>query len=169
MRRLSSVRFVPQPWRLRETQPATATAPRPGMWSCAWPPPTRCLRRSCYGGLHGSLGTCPARAAPEHVELCVADPDATQITHAGAVFMGRWTPEAIGDYVGGPNHVLPTSRSARFSSGLSVLDFMKRTTIARVTPEALSQIGPVAEMLAGSEGLDGHGASVRQRLKQVNR
>ena len=111
------------------------------------------------------------RAAPEHLELCVADPDAllAQITHAGAVFMGRWTPEAIGDYVGGPNHVLPTSRSARFSRGLSVLDFMKRTTIARVTPEALSQIGPVAEMLAGSEGLDGHGASVRQRLKQVNR
>jgi len=111
------------------------------------------------------------RAAPEHLELCVADPDAllARITHAGAVFLGRWTPEAIGDYVGGPNHVLPTSQSARFSSGLSVLDFMKRTTIARMTPEALSQIGPAAETLAASEGLDGHGASVRARLKQLNR
>ena len=68
------------------------------------------------------------RIAPEHLELCVADPEAlsARITHAGAIFLGQWTPEAIGDYVGGPNHVLPTARSARFSSGLSVLDFMKR-------------------------------------------
>ncbi|MAJ79161.1 histidinol dehydrogenase, partial [Sulfitobacter sp. TMED3] len=75
------------------------------------------------------------RIAPEHLELCVADVDAlsAQITHAGAIFLGQWTPEAIGDYVGGPNHVLPTARSARFSSGLSVLDFMKRTTLARMT------------------------------------
>jgi histidinol dehydrogenase len=76
------------------------------------------------------------RIAPEHLELCVADPEAlfAKITHAGAVFLGQWTPEAIGDYVGGPNHVLPTARSARFSSGLSVLDFMKRTTLAQMTP-----------------------------------
>ena len=76
------------------------------------------------------------RIAPEHLELCVADAEAlaAKITHAGAIFLGQWTPEAIGDYVGGPNHVLPTARSARFSSGLSVMDFLKRTTLARMTP-----------------------------------
>ncbi|MCC5956909.1 MAG: histidinol dehydrogenase [Natronohydrobacter sp.] len=111
------------------------------------------------------------RIAPEHLELCVADPDAllAQIKHAGAVFLGHWTPEAIGDYVGGPNHVLPTARSARFSSGLSVLDFMKRTTLARMTPEALAAIGPAAEMLAISESLEAHGLSVRARLDRLNR
>ncbi len=111
------------------------------------------------------------RIAPEHLELCVADPDALldQIRHAGAVFLGHWTPEAIGDYVGGPNHVLPTARSARFSSGLSVLDFMKRTTLARMTPEALAAIGPAAETLALSESLEAHGLSVRARLERLNR
>ncbi|MCC5966436.1 MAG: histidinol dehydrogenase [Natronohydrobacter sp.] len=111
------------------------------------------------------------RIAPEHLELCVADPDAllAQIKHAGAVFLGHWTPEAIGDYVGGPNHVLPTARSARFSSGLSVLDFMKRTTLARMTPEALAAIGPAAETLAISESLEAHGLSVRARLDRLNR
>ena len=111
------------------------------------------------------------RVAPEHLELCVADPDAlaAKITHAGALFLGRWTPEAIGDYVGGPNHVLPTARSARFSSGLSVLDFLKRTTIAKMTPEALRAIGPSAERLAKSESLEAHGLSVRARLDQLNR
>ncbi len=111
------------------------------------------------------------RIAPEHLELCVADPDALldRIRHAGAVFLGHWTPEAIGDYVGGPNHVLPTARSARFSSGLSVLDFMKRTTLARMTPEALSAIGPAAEQLARSESLEAHGLSVRARLERLNR
>ncbi|MFZ0099256.1 MAG: histidinol dehydrogenase, partial [Gemmobacter sp.] len=110
------------------------------------------------------------RVAPEHLELCVADPDAlaTQITHAGAIFLGGWTPEAIGDYVGGPNHVLPTARSARFSSGLSVMDFLKRTTIARMTPEALAAIGPAAERLAISESLQAHGLSVRARLDRLN-
>src|SRR6056297_3596224 len=90
------------------------------------------------------------RIAPEHLELCVADPDALseKIAHAGAIFLGAWTPEAIGDYVGGPNHVLPTARSARFSSGLSVMDFLKRTTMAKMTPEALRAIGPAAETLA---------------------
>ncbi|WP_146287266.1 histidinol dehydrogenase [Gemmobacter aquaticus] len=110
------------------------------------------------------------RVAPEHLELCVADPDdlATKITHAGAIFLGGWTPEAIGDYVGGPNHVLPTARSARFSSGLSVMDFLKRTTIARMTPEALAAIGPAAERLAISESLQAHGLSVRARLDRLN-
>ncbi len=111
------------------------------------------------------------RVAPEHLELCTADPDtlSTKITHAGAIFLGRWTPEAIGDYVGGPNHVLPTARSARFSSGLSVMDFLKRTTIARMTPEALAAIGPAAERLAVSESLEAHGLSVRARLDRLNR
>jgi len=111
------------------------------------------------------------RIAPEHLELCVADPDAlsAQVTHAGAIFLGQWTPEAIGDYVGGPNHVLPTARSARFSSGLSVLDFMKRTTLARMTPDALRAIGPAAERLAASESLEAHGLSVTARLNKLNR
>ena len=111
------------------------------------------------------------RVAPEHLELCVADPDglADRITHAGAIFLGAWTPEAIGDYVGGPNHVLPTARSARFSSGLSVLDFLKRTTLARMTPDALAAIGPAAERLAISESLSAHGLSVRARLDRLNR
>ena len=110
------------------------------------------------------------RVAPEHLELCVADPEALadRITHAGAIFLGAWTPEAIGDYVGGPNHVLPTARSARFSSGLSVMDFLKRTTLARMTPAALRAIGPSAERLAISESLQAHGLSVRARLDRLN-
>ncbi|MCX7645852.1 MAG: histidinol dehydrogenase [Rhodobacteraceae bacterium] len=111
------------------------------------------------------------RIAPEHLELMVADPEAlaARIRHAGAVFLGPWTPEAIGDYVGGPNHVLPTARSARFSSGLSVTDFLKRTTLARMTPGALAAIGPAAERLARSESLEAHGLSVRARLDRLNR
>ncbi|MBO9476678.1 histidinol dehydrogenase [Shimia sp. R11_0] len=110
------------------------------------------------------------RVAPEHLELCVADPDALsdKITHAGAIFLGQYTPEAIGDYVGGPNHVLPTARSARFSSGLSVMDFIKRTTLSKMTPEALKAIGPAAETLAISESLEAHGLSVRARLDALN-
>ena len=110
------------------------------------------------------------RVAPEHLELCVADPEglSREITHAGAIFLGQYTPEAIGDYIGGPNHVLPTARSARFSSGLSVLDFMKRTTLAKMTPEALKAIGPAAERLAKSESLEAHGLSVRARLDRLN-
>ncbi|HKL45020.1 MAG TPA: histidinol dehydrogenase [Roseovarius sp.] len=110
------------------------------------------------------------RIAPEHLELCVADPEtlSDQITHAGAIFLGQWTPEAIGDYVGGPNHVLPTARSARFSSGLSVLDFLKRTTLARMSPESLRAIGPAAETLARSESLEAHGLSVTARLGKLN-
>lgn len=110
------------------------------------------------------------RIAPEHLELCVEDADALsqKIHHAGAIFLGAWTPEAIGDYIGGPNHVLPTARSARFSSGLSVLDFMKRTTIARMTPESLAEVGPAAAQLAASESLEAHGLSVLARLERLN-
>jgi histidinol dehydrogenase len=110
------------------------------------------------------------RIAPEHLELVVQDPEglAARIRHAGAIFLGAWTPEAVGDYVGGPNHVLPTARSARFSSGLSVLDFLKRTTLARMTPASLAAIGPAAERLAQSESLQAHGLSVRARLDRLN-
>jgi histidinol dehydrogenase len=110
------------------------------------------------------------RLAPEHLEICTADADAVtaKITHAGAIFVGSWTPEAIGDYIGGPNHVLPTARSARFSSGLSVMDFIKRTTLSRMSPEALAAIGPSAERLAISESLEAHGLSVRARLDRLN-
>ena len=121
----------------------------------------------------GDLGEAAAladRIAPEHLELCVESPVplAANIRHAGAIFLGAWTPEAIGDYVGGPNHVLPTARSARFSSGLSVLDFMKRTTLAEMTPEALKAVGPAAEALAQAESLEAHGLSVRARLDRLN-
>ena len=110
------------------------------------------------------------RIAPEHLEIQTADAEqlSEQVRHAGAIFLGAYTPEAIGDYVGGPNHVLPTARSARFSSGLSVLDFMKRTTIARMTPNALKAIGPAAETLARSESLEAHGLSVSARLERLN-
>jgi len=110
------------------------------------------------------------RIAPEHLELCTADAEglAQKVTHAGAIFIGGWTPEAIGDYIGGPNHVLPTARSARFSSGLSVMDFVKRTTLSRMTPEALRAIGPAAARLAQSESLEAHGLSVQARLDRLN-
>jgi histidinol dehydrogenase len=117
-----------------------------------------------------TAATLSDRIAPEHLELCVADPQALsgRISHAGAIFLGQWTPEAIGDYVGGPNHVLPTARSARFSSGLSVLDFVKRTTLAQMSPGALRAIGPGAERLATSESLEAHGLSVTARLRKLN-
>lgn len=110
------------------------------------------------------------RIAPEHLELCVADPEglSEKITHAGAIFLGQFTPEAIGDYVGGPNHVLPTARSARFSSGLSVMDFVKRTTLSKMTLESLKTIGPAAATLAKSESLEAHGLSVLARLDALN-
>ncbi|MCY1664760.1 histidinol dehydrogenase [Rhizobium sp. SL86] len=108
------------------------------------------------------------RIAAEHLELAVADPDALLpgIRNAGAIFIGRHTPEVIGDYVGGSNHVLPTARSARFSSGLSVLDFVKRTSILRLGPDQLNELGPAAITLAHSEGLDAHARSVSIRLNQ---
>jgi len=118
------------------------------------------------------LSQAPAlvdRIAPEHLELAVDDPDALaeEIHHAGAIFLGRYTPEAIGDYVAGPNHVLPTARSARFSSGLGVLDFIKRSSLIKCTPESLAKIGPAAIALAESEGLQAHGLSVAIRSNQM--
>ena len=110
------------------------------------------------------------RIAPEHLELAIADPQtmAAAVRNAGAIFLGRYTPEAIGDYIGGPNHVLPTARSARFSSGLSVLDFMKRTTFIGCDAESLARIGPAAIMLAGAEGLGAHARSIAIRLNVLS-
>jgi histidinol dehydrogenase len=108
------------------------------------------------------------RLAPEHLEIMTADPDrlSGMIRNAGAIFLGGHTPEAIGDYVGGPNHVLPTARSARFSSGLGVLDFMKRTSLLRCSPDALRALAPAATQLADAEGLQAHGRSVTIRLNR---
>jgi histidinol dehydrogenase len=119
--------------------------------------------------LVGALGDAMPlvdRLAPEHLELAVDDPDAlfAKVRHAGSVFLGRHTPEAVGDYVGGPNHVLPTGRRARFSSGLSVLDFMKRTSFLACDANALAAIGPAAVALAEAEGLPAHARSVTVRL-----
>ena len=116
----------------------------------------------------GSLDEAPAlidRIAPEHLELAVEDPDrlSDRVRHAGAIFLGRHTPEAIGDYVAGPNHVLPTAGSARFASGLSVLDFMKRTSIVGCDEAAFSAIAPAAVRLARAEGLDAHALSLTIR------
>jgi histidinol dehydrogenase len=104
--------------------------------------------------------------AAEHLEVMTADPEAlaAQIRNAGAIFLGPHTPEAIGDYVGGSNHVLPTARSARFSSGLSVLDFMKRTSILKCGPDQLRALGPAAMTLGKAEGLDAHSRSIGLRL-----
>jgi histidinol dehydrogenase len=106
------------------------------------------------------------RLAPEHLELAIDDPQALfdQIRHAGSVFLGRHTPEAVGDYVAGPNHVLPTGRRARFASGLSVLDFMKRTSFLELDPASLARVGPAAVALATAEGLPAHARSVSLRL-----
>ncbi len=108
------------------------------------------------------------RVAPEHLELAVEDPDAlaAKVRNAGAVFLGRFTPEALGDYVAGPNHVLPTARSARFSSGLGVLDFMKRTTHIRADADGLGAVGGAAVALARAEGLEAHALSVAIRMNR---
>ena len=116
------------------------------------------------------LARAPAlvdRLAPEHLELLLAEPDAmaAQIRHAGAIFLGPYTPEVIGDYVGGPNHVLPTDRSARFASGLSVYDFMKRTTVLSCDASGFAALGPTAATLAQAEGLAGHARAVEIRLR----
>ena len=116
-----------------------------------------------------SLEEAPAladRIAAEHVEIAVADPEAlaARIRNAGAIFLGRHTPEVIGDYVAGSNHVLPTARSARFASGLGVLDFMKRTSILKLDRAALEALAPAAMTLATAEGLDAHRRSVAVRL-----
>lgn len=136
--------------------------------------PTAAVARASWDA-HGviivvdSLGEAPALAnalAAEHVEIATADPEAlfAGIRHAGSVFLGRHTPEAIGDYVAGPNHVLPTGRRARFASGLSVLDFMKRTSFLSVSEGALGAVGPAAIALAEAEGLAAHARSIELRL-----
>jgi histidinol dehydrogenase len=126
-----------------------------------------------YGGIIvvEKLTDAPAladRFAPEHLEIATADPNAllAKVRHAGAIFLGRHTPEAMGDYIAGPNHVLPTSRSARFSSGLSVLDFMKRTTLLSLDAGAMAVLGPPAIALAEAEGLEAHARSIAARLNR---
>ena len=116
------------------------------------------------------LAEAPAlanRLAAEHVELAVDEPERflQAIRHAGSIFLGRMTPEAVGDYVAGPNHVLPTGRRARFSSGLSVLDFMKRTSFLGFDEAAFAAIGPAAATLAHAEGLPAHAKSVELRIR----
>jgi len=103
--------------------------------------------------------------APEHVEFAVADPDAlaARVRHAGAIFLGRYAPEAVGDYVAGPNHVLPTSGAARFSSGLSTLDFLKRTSVTKCDAAAFAALAAAAEILADVEGLPAHARSLSIR------
>ena len=108
------------------------------------------------------------RIAPEHLEIVTGEPEslAGRIRHAGSIFLGQWTPEAVGDYVGGPNHVLPTDRTARFSSGLGVADFMKRTTTLACDADSLAAIGGAAVTLAEAEGLQAHGLSISRRLNR---
>ncbi len=111
------------------------------------------------------------RLAPEHLQLAVADPDAlaNAVRNAGAIFLGRYMPEALGDYVAGPSHVLPTSRSARFSSGLGVMDFLKRTSLMGCDEAGLARIGPAARVLARAEGLDTHALSLSLRLDALDK
>jgi histidinol dehydrogenase len=107
------------------------------------------------------------RVAPEHLELSVAEPDALLplIRHAGAIFVGSFSSEALGDYCAGPNHVLPTSRSARFSSPLGVYDFQKRSSLIRVSPRGAETLGRVAQVLARGEGLEAHARSAAYRIR----
>ena len=110
------------------------------------------------------------RMSPEHLEIAIDEPNilASKIRNAGAIFIGRHTPEALGDYVGGPNHVLPTGRSARFSSGLGVFDFLKRTTFLEASAHSIKSIGPAAVILAEAEGLEAHAGSVSLRLSEMD-
>src|SRR5207237_10672322 len=108
------------------------------------------------------------RIAPEHLELAVADPEALlkRIRHAGAIFLGHYASESLGDYCAGPNHVLPTSRTARFSSALGAYDFQKRSSIIGVSPEAARRLGAVASTLARAEGLEAHARSAEWRFRR---
>ncbi len=108
------------------------------------------------------------RIAPEHLELSVADPQSLveKIHHAGAIFMGRYTAEALGDYCAGPNHVLPTSRTARFSSPLGVYDFQKRSSLIMASAQGAAELGHTASVLARGEGLTAHARSAEYRLNQ---
>jgi histidinol dehydrogenase len=120
------------------------------------------------------LGEAPAlvdRLAPEHLQLAVGKPEtlAKAVRHAGAIFLGRHAPEALGDYLAGPNHVLPTSGTARFSSGLGVFDFLKRTSLIGCEPAGLARLGPATMALAGAEGLEAHRRSIAVRLEKPRR
>ncbi|MBV9550503.1 MAG: histidinol dehydrogenase [Alphaproteobacteria bacterium] len=138
--------------------------------------PRRAIAAKSWGDYGGiivveKLSDAPVlsdRFAPEHLEIATDEPEALLklVRHAGAIFLGRHTPEAMGDYIAGPNHVLPTSRTARFSSGLSVLDFMKRTTLLSLSPAAMARLGPEAIALAEAEGLEAHARSIAARLNQ---
>ena len=105
--------------------------------------------------------------APEHLELCIENPKVylNEIKNAGSIFLGNYTPEAIGDYIAGPNHVLPTGGTARFSSGLGTSDFLRRTTYVQCNEYNLNELGKHVEILADSEGLDAHRMSIRTRRK----
>jgi histidinol dehydrogenase len=146
----------------RAVEAQLATLPRANIARAAWNDFGAIVK---VGNLEEATGLANAIAA-EHVEIMTADPEqlAAQIRNAGAIFLGPHTPEAIGDYVGGSNHVLPTARSARFSSGLGVLDFMKRTSILKCGPDQLRALGPAAMTLGKAEGLDAHARSVGLRL-----
>jgi len=144
----------------------------------------RALPRAAIAGAswrdHGAIIVVPDwdaaveltnRLAPEHLQIMTRDPEAlfARIRHAGAAFLGAWCPEAVGDYVAGPNHVLPTGRTARFASGLSVFDFLKRTTWVAADEAALHRVGPAAVALAEAEGLQAHARSIALRLGQGTR
>ena len=146
----------------RAVEAQLATLPREAIARASWTDFGAIIR---VGSLGEAVGLADAIAA-EHLEIVTADPDALagQIRNAGALFLGPHTPEAIGDYVGGSNHVLPTARSARFSSGLGVLDFMKRTSILRCGPDQLRALGPAAMTLGRAEGLEAHSRSIGRRL-----
>jgi histidinol dehydrogenase len=146
----------------RAVEAQLATLPRAAIARASWRDFGAIIR---IGALEEAVKLADALAA-EHLEIITADPDALagQIRNAGALFLGAHTPEAIGDYVGGSNHVLPTARSARFSSGLGVLDFMKRTSILRCGPDQLRALGPAAMTLGRAEGLEAHSRSIGRRL-----
>jgi histidinol dehydrogenase len=138
------------------------TLPRAAIASASWSDFGAIIE---VGNLDQAVPLADAIAA-EHLEIMTSDPDAlaAKVRNAGAIFLGHHTPEAIGDYVGGSNHVLPTARSARFSSGLGVLDFMKRTSILKCGPDQLRALGPAAMTLGKAEGLDAHSRSIGLRL-----
>jgi len=138
------------------------TLPRAGIAGESW-------RRHGAVVVVKKLADAPAlvdRLAPEHLQLAVEKPDAlaAKVRHAGAIFLGRYAPEALGDYLAGPNHVLPTSGTARFSSGLGVFDFLKRTSLMACDAKSLAKLGPAAATLAAAEGLDAHRRSIAVRL-----
>ncbi len=145
---------------------ALASLPRKDIAAASWRDHGAIIR---VGDLNEAAGLAD-RIAPEHLQIQCGDAEAlgARVRNAGAIFLGRYTPEAIGDYVGGSSHVLPTARSARFSSGLSVLDFMKRTSIIACDGDSLGRIAPAAVTLAAAEGLDAHGRSVSIRLDRHN-